>query len=271
MKTVSYQPNVMRVHDGGKNMCNMNKKRWILVGICIMAVAFALLVWVNMDVPKGEELFLASEEQTGLSENTGKSIRLEGTESIEAHVSGTPDASGQTPELAESKGTGETTSSEDTAQQSEVVVYICGAVKNPGVYQCRQGERVSHAVERAGGLKKNASELVNLAEPLLDGQRVYIPTKKEMEDTTQGAGGFTDGQGTAQVTGSDAQKDSRININTADIAALMTLPGIGQSRAQRILDYRNEHGSFQSIEEIKNISGIKEGLFSQIQELITVQ
>lgn len=239
MKTVSYQPNVMRVHDGGKNMCNMNKKRWILVGICIMAVAFILLVWVNMDVPEGEELFLSSE--------------------------------GQTPELAESEGTGETTSSEDGAQQSEVVVYICGAVKNPGVYQCRQGERVSHAVERAGGLKKNASELVNLAEPLLDGQRVYIPTKKEMEDMTQGAGGLADGQGTAQVSGSDAQKDSRININTADVAALMTLPGIGQSRAQSILDYRNEHGSFHSIEELKNISGIKERLFSQIQELITVQ
>lgn len=253
-------------------MCNMNKKRWILVGICIMAVAFILLVWVKMDVPEGEELFLSPEGQTGLSESTEKSIRLEGTENMgKSHVSGTPDASGQTTELAESEGTGETTSSEDGAQHTEVVVYICGAVKNPGVYQCRQGERVSHAVERAGGLKKNASELVNLAEPLLDGQRIYIPTKKEMEDMPQESGGLTDGQGTAQVSGSDAQKDSRININTADIAALMTLPGIGQSRAQSILDYRSEHGSFHSIEEIKNISGIKEGLFSKIQELITVQ
>ena len=244
MKTVSYQPNVMRVHDGGKNMCNMNKKRWILVGIGIMATAFVLLLSVNMDTPDGEELFLASGQR---------------------EVSAEPEIS------AEPENTAGPVSSEDKLQKADVVVYICGAVKNPGVYQCRQGERISHAVERAGGLKKNAWELVNLAELLVDGQRVYIPTKKEMSEKAPEAEGVADGFGTMEGSGSDVQKDSRVNINTADAAALMALPGIGESRAQSILDYRKEHGSFHSIEEIKNISGIKEGLFSQIQELITVQ
>ncbi len=244
MKTESYQPNVMRVHDGGKTMCNMNKKRWILVGICTVAAAFLLFVSVNMDVSDGEELFLAS---------------------------GQPEVSAEPKISAEMEGTAEPASSEEPSQHEEVVVYICGAVKNPGVYRCRQGERVSHAVEQAGGLKKNASELVNLAEPLVDGQRVYIPTKKEMQEKTQVSGDYGDGRGSTEVSGSDGQRDSRVNINTADAAELMTLPGIGESRAQSILDYRSEHGSFRSIEEIKNISGIKEGLFSQIQELITVQ
>lgn len=237
-------------------MGNMNKKRWIFAGICMMAALSVLLVLLNRDMPE-EDVFLKLGESSGQPESAEKAAS--------PGVSGRTDASVQ-PEYTDAKA-----SSEDTDGETEIVIYICGAVKKPGVYQCRTGERVSHAVERAGGFKKNASELVNLAEPLTDGQRIYIPTKKEVLESPQETGDLADGQGSADVSGSGMQRSSMVNINTADAAVLMTLPGIGESRAKSILDYRKEHGSFQSIEEIKNISGIKEGLFSQIQELITVQ
>lgn len=264
MKTVSYQPDVMRIHSGGKSMRNMNKKRWIFVGIGILTV-FVLIVFLNTE-SMGEHVFLELGESSQLFGDAEKAVSLERTETSEP--SGFPEKA----DVSEQQGNaGMETSPSDTARDVEVVVYVCGAVKKPGVYQCRQGERVSHAVERAGGLKKNASEVVNLAEPLVDGQRVYIPTRKETAGKTPQAEELPDGRKNAEISDSEVQRDSKVNINTADAAVLMTLPGIGESRAQSILDYRKEHGSFQSIEEIKNISGIKERLFSQIQELITVQ
>ena len=171
--------------------------------------------------------------------------------------------------------------SDKEMQQAMIYVDVCGAVANPGVFQLAAGSRVFQAIEAAGGyLPEAALTCVNRAGVLTDGQQLYILTQEEME--RQGLeqaeiSGATDGQmngsaGTGQNTGMTAQvqQDNRININTADEAQLTTLTGIGATRAQAIIAYREENGPFAAIEDIMNVQGIKEGTFAKIKDEIVV-
>lgn len=168
--------------------------------------------------------------------------------------------------------------SDKEMQQAMIYVDVCGAVANPGVFQLVAGSRVFQAIEAAGGyLPEAALTCVNRAGVLTDGQQLYILTQEEME--RQGLdpaemSGASDGQmngsaGTGQNTGMTAQ-DNRININTADEAQLTTLTGIGATRAQAIIAYREENGPFAAIEDIMNVQGIKEGTFAKIKDEIVV-
>lgn len=171
--------------------------------------------------------------------------------------------------------------SDKEMQQAMIYVDVCGAVANPGVFQLAAGSRVFQAIEAAGGyLPEAALTCVNRAGVLTDGQQLYILTQEEMErqglDPAEMAGA-SDGQmngsaGTGQNTGMTAQvqQDNRININTADEAQLTTLTGIGATRAQAIIAYREENGSFVAIEDIMNVQGIKEGTFAKIKDEIVV-
>lgn len=171
--------------------------------------------------------------------------------------------------------------SDKEMQQAMIYVDVCGAVANPGVFQLAAGSRVFQAIEAAGGyLPEAALTCVNRAGVLTDGQQLYILTQEEMErqglDPAEMAGA-SDGQmngsaGTGQNTGMTAQvqQDNRININTADEAQLTTLTGIGATRAQAIIAYREENGSFAAIEDIMNVQGIKEGTFAKIKDEIVV-
>lgn len=171
--------------------------------------------------------------------------------------------------------------SDKEMQQAMIYVDVCGAVANPGVFQLAVGSRVFQAIEAAGGyLPEAALTCVNRAGVLTDGQQLYILTQEEMErqglDPAEMAGA-SDGQmngsaGTGQNTGMTAQvqQDNRININTADEAQLTTLTGIGATRAQAIIAYREENGPFAAIEDIMNVQGIKEGTFAKIKDEIVV-
>lgn len=171
--------------------------------------------------------------------------------------------------------------SDKEMQQAMIYVDVCGAVANPGVFQLAAGSRVFQAIEAAGGyLPEAALTCVNRAGVLTDGQQLYILTQEEMErqgrDPVEMAGA-SDGQmngsaGTGQNTGMTAQvqQDNRININTADEAQLTTLTGIGATRAQAIIVYREENGPFAAIEDIMNVQGIKEGTFAKIKDEIVV-
>lgn len=150
----------------------------------------------------------------------------------------------------------------DGKKNQDVLVYVVGAVKSPGVYKLNEGSRVKDAIESAGGPLSDADLLVlNLAEKLQDEDKIYIPKQGEADEVTQGIPG--------QNIGISSKDDGKININTADIAELETLSGIGPATAQKIIDYRNENGPFKSIEEIKNVSGIGDRKFEQIKEKIT--
>ena len=171
--------------------------------------------------------------------------------------------------------------SDKEMQQAMIYVDVCGAVANPGVFQLSAGSRVFQAIEAAGGyLPEAALTCVNRAGVLTDGQQLYILTQEEMErqglDPAEMAGA-SDGQmngsaGTGQNAGLtvQAQQDNRININTADEAQLTTLTGIGATRAQAIIAYREENGPFAAIEDIMNVQGIKEGTFAKIKDEIVV-
>ena len=178
-------------------------------------------------------------------------------------------------------GNGTEINSTGETQPEMIYVDVCGAVANPGVFQLAAGSRVFQAIEAAGGyLPEAVQNCVNRAGVLTDGQQLYILTQEEME--RQGLdpaemSGASDGQmngsaGTGQNTGMTAQvqQDNRININTADEAQLTTLTGIGATRAQAIIAYREENGPFAAIEDIMNVQGIKEGTFAKIKDEIVV-
>ena len=178
-------------------------------------------------------------------------------------------------------GNGTGINSTGETQPEMIYVDVCGAVANPGVFQLAAGSRVFQAIEAAGGyLPEAVQNCVNRAGVLTDGQQLYILTQEEMEqqglDPAEMAGA-SDGQmngsaGTGQNTGiaAQAQQDNRININTADETQLTTLTGIGATRAQAIIAYRQENGPFAAIEDIMNVQGIKEGTFAKIKDEIVV-
>ena len=152
-------------------------------------------------------------------------------------------------------------SSDDSTKDdsnTDIYVHICGAVINPGVYQVPAGTRVYQALELAGGSSDDAYlSGINLADKLADGQKVYIPAEGENAEGILS----TDSGGVQSVM---------VNINTASEAELMTLPGIGQSRAKDIINYRVKNGFFESIDDIMKVSGIKEAAFEKIKDLIKV-
>ena len=162
-----------------------------------------------------------------------------------------------------------------------LVVHICGAVSAPGVYELPAGSRIIDAVEAGGGFLPEADEACcNLAEEIVDGCQIYIMTKSESCADGQAekkAGIQTSPDSDMQTTDINMRSNSAtaldnglVNLNTADVAALMTLPGIGESRAKAIISYREQQGAFTKIEDIMKISGIKQAAFSKIKDKITV-
>lgn len=152
---------------------------------------------------------------------------------------------------------------EATVPPRKIFVDVCGAVANPGVYELDADSRVFHAIDAAGGfLKEAASEYVNRAKSISDGEQVYIPTREEVQQQSLPA---------LSGAGVNDQADAKVNLNTADKEQLMTLSGIGESKAEAILAYREESGGFQTVEDILNVPGIKEGTLAKIKDDIAVE
>ena len=155
------------------------------------------------------------------------------------------------------------TESEETQETSAemICVHVCGSVNTPGVYYLAKGARIHEAVELAGGMTEDADlQYVNLAEEALDGKQIYIPSKQEVEE----------GIVPAAETSMGAAEDGLVNINTADLSELKTLPGIGDIKAEAIISYRESAGEFAAIEDIMNVAGIKESSYEKIKEHIKV-
>lgn len=144
----------------------------------------------------------------------------------------------------------------ETETKKIIYVHVCGQVKEPGVYQVEEGSRIYDAVQLAGGLTDEAfGEAVNLAKIVTDGEQIRIPDNTEAE----------------QFLIAERQTESGlINLNFATKEQLMTLTGIGEARAKDIIAYREEHGGFQTVEEIMKVPGIKEAAFAKIKNDIVV-
>lgn len=150
----------------------------------------------------------------------------------------------------------------DEPQEKETLwIYVCGAVNAPGVYELPAGSRIYHAIQAAGGMLANAeSRAVNQAEELSDGQQITVPTVEETQE----------GIPSESPAGAGISADGKVNINTASLEELCTLTGIGETRAEAIMEYREQNGGFHSIEELMNIDGIKEKTFEKLREEVTV-
>ncbi|MGD9676773.1 MAG: helix-hairpin-helix domain-containing protein [Vulcanibacillus sp.] len=143
-----------------------------------------------------------------------------------------------------------------TNQEEEKVIWVDvkGAVKNPSVYQMNEEDRVIHAIESAGGALENADlDRINLAEKVYDQMKIVVPLIGE------------------QITDNyNSPTNEKVNINSASVSELTSLTGIGEAKAQAIIKYRQEKGSFSSIEDIMNVTGIAEKIFEQIKDEITI-
>ena len=145
---------------------------------------------------------------------------------------------------------------------NKIKIHIDGYVKNPGIIEIEDGSRIADAIDQVGGLLPDASlKNVNLAYELKDGEKIYIPSKAEEIENQIQIVSMGDGEST---------ENTKVNINTATIDELQKVSGIGQSTAQKIIDYRNKNGKFKKIEELKEITGIWDKKYDTIKEQVTV-
>ena len=161
---------------------------------------------------------------------------------------------------------------EETTAGKICYVHICGAVKCPGVYELMPDGRLYEAIQMAGGLTDDAAgEALNQAERIEDGSRIYVPTKDEVRNGTAEpeyvARNAADAETSEDVNTDDTGK---VNINTASKEQLMALTGIGEAKAASIIRYREEHGSFQKVEDLMEVEGIKEGVFQKVKDQIKI-
>lgn len=218
----------------------MQRKKWMTV---IWIAAVCLLLLGGCGRRKSDLFALGQDEDIGTS--------------MEPSVSFEGDLLPELPEPAEQV--------EAPEEDKKLAVYVCGAVQCPDVYYLETGSIKQQALLAAGGFAEGAAtEYVNLAEPVADGEKLYFPYADEIERTD-----ILDG-----TAGNDAEKtdghETKINLNTATKEELMTLSGIGESKADAIIRYRDEHGSFQSVEELMQVNGIKGGTYDNVKDYVIV-
>ena len=163
----------------------------------------------------------------------------------------------ETSSVSETEERSEVLESESDEESENIIcIYICGEVKSPGIYELPEGSRVFEAVDAAGGLLEGVDTTgINMSEKLSDGQQITV---------------FKEGARTEGDSGVSGGGKQKVNLNTADKEELMTLSGIGEARAEDIIEYRTQFGSFSSAEDIMNISGIGEKMYEKIKDDIEV-
>ena len=223
-----------------------NKNRSVAAGIILLCSVMLFGCGQNKTA-----IFLDEEENTKTEQTSGES------EIKEAGLTQTA-GNDEIPEISPT----------EPIVPTEIFVDVCGAVVKPGVYEMEADSRVFQAIEAAGGMLPEASgNSVNQAQPVSDGQQIYVPTKEEIADgtVTLAAGNQQSGEAGVQET-----ESGKVNLNTADAETLKTLSGIGDAKAQAILAWREENGRFSSVEDIMQVPGIKESTFVKIKDKVTL-
>ena len=219
---------------------------------------------------EGPVLFVPEEESTQQSKWDEDSTEVFRTVSEETDESGT---------------TGESESAEEPVYPEGIVVHVCGAVICPGVYAFpKEGNyHVQDAVDAAGGmLPEAAADYLNLAEPIVDGEKIVIPFLEEVADDRYGIldPEAVRGRTSGNVEYSDTRADDRqetgadnglVNLNTAGVEELSTLPGIGEGKAALIVAHRKKYGNFTAITDLMNVSGIGEATYEGLKDRICVE
>lgn len=168
-----------------------------------------------------------------------------------------------------SEETEKQTTKKEENDTEEIVIHIAGEVKNPGIVRIKEGARIADVIEKAGGLTKEANITnINLAYIIEDGQKITIPSNQEetKENISNESGGVSE-----NISQTNTNTKTKININKADKEELQTLQGIGESTAQKIIEYRKQNGEFKQIEDLKNVPGIGDSKFEGIKDSIKVK
>lgn len=156
------------------------------------------------------------------------------------------------------------------SKNSSIYVYVCGEVNTPGVYEVSEDARVFEVLNKAGGYTKDAATNLNLAETVYDGEKISVLSKEEYEELSIYNSEELSEVSNDNLPGDALENDGLININNADVNELKSLPGIGEKKAQAIVNYREENGFYKDISDLLNVSGIGDGIYDQIKDCITV-
>lgn len=226
---------------------NINKKNVIIICMIIVAIGVGIYLYYQKEIDT---------DSMDILENMEKEIEADNDNT---------------------KKRENTDSNNEIAVEEKIAIHITGEVKKTGLLYLNKGARIADAIEKAGGASKNANlDIINLAYVLEDGQKIYIPNKNERIEQNeyinsnsgdnviveQGKLGHTKANGKGE--------QEKVNINLADQETLESLPGIGPSLAQRIIEYRESNGKFQKIEDIQNVKGIGDSKYSNIKEKICI-
>ena len=226
-------------------------KDYIIIGIIIISV----IIFMVLNIGKVKEF--EEKETTG---NIEKNITV----------------SEENKDNKEKEGN-EEDKKENISSETGIFVHIDGYVNNPGVYQIKENERTNVLIEKAGGLKNGYSiKNINLAAKLSDGDKVYIPSIEEEKSLGNQNNNNVSTVGKDKNNGNNSNnnvniiKNNKININTANVSELKQITGIGESTANKIIDYRENVGKFKKIEDIKEVKGIGESKFESLKNKITI-
>lgn len=244
------------------------KKRCICIASAVIFVVIAGIVY-----------FCGHNSFAGYTALTGEDKTFEGNASC--------DSGGSKMKLSDENDSEHDNSEDSSSIQSNapatmpevVIVHVCGAVTSPGIYEVGGNRRVSDAIDAAGGFLDTADRgYLNLARELCDGEKLVVYTRKETKkiakteesehEIANPEASETCDKANTEDIGSNV---NQVNINTALAEELMTLPGIGQSKADAIIAFRESNGGFSSIDELMLIPGIKEGVYSKIENYIVVK
>ena len=227
-----------------KILAYVKDNRLFVSVIAVLTVIFCFFLWMTCGAGNSMEAETSYTDVTALSTSSSKQ---------------------SSQSLSEASSQSKTEGSEKV--KSKVTVDVKGAVVNPGVYTLKAGARVTDVIQEAGGMTEDAdAKSVNLAASLSDEEVIYVANKDENVSVL-------DQTGTGQVSdkgGQAVSKDGKINLNTATSEQLQTISGIGAKRAEDVIAYRESHGGFQSVDDLKNVSGIGDKTLDKIRESLYV-
>lgn len=233
----------------------------IVVGLCAL-IAVAVV---------GVRLLLSPSPSETPTASATSSLAVKGSATVAAPAeSGAMSGTGVGTAVAAAPPAATTTGA--ASSPSTLSIHVVGAVRRPGVVAVPAGSRVAAAVTAAGGMTPQAdSAAINLARPLVDGEQVHVPKPGEsIAPVLPTAAPPSGGQVTPAAPAGGAQAGGVVDLNTADLAALDALPGVGPVLAQRIVDWRTEHGRFSSIDELGEVSGIGEKAMERLRDKVRV-
>jgi competence protein ComEA len=245
----------------------LNKtQKSILIIVAIILIGLALFLFYQY--LSGEEIENSQVEQTQENVQTESNQKQEQNQDKNKTENEMEDYNTQ-----DDLNDGSTSSLFGTKQLGNIVIHVIGEVKKPGVIKLKEGSRIIDAINKCGGQTEDADlSKINLAYVLDDGSQVYIPRiKEDIQNTTIMKTEAGNNVIVNNVTQTNDGKDPKVNLNTATLEKLITLPGVGESTAQKIIEYRNKNKKFKSIDELKNVAGIGEAKFNALKDFIYVK